>query len=164
MENSNRKDVLKQVRKAIRKYQFTPRELSSPNEVDVIMIMLSIDEFPYKIRFTKLAIICFIGSRGVASRSELHKLMNKDFTTISHGLTDLRDYGFINETIEPTPDQRSRIRKYTLTDAGKQIFEGFISFYQQKIIETCSAFQEINEADSDSACNIATSKPIPPSL
>jgi DNA-binding PadR family transcriptional regulator len=162
-EKDKRKYMLKRVREAIREWKFTPRELSIPSEADAIMILLSVDEFPYKMPFTKLAIICYIGSRGVADRQDLMNLLNKDYTTISHNLTDLREYGFLNETVERADHKRSRIRKYTLTESGKHVFEEFISFYQQKIIETSSTMQ-LEEAPMDKpkrrkeqiACALAT--------
>ncbi len=130
-----RKDMLRRVRKAIREYKFTPRELSMPSESDVIMILLSLVEFPYKMPFTKLAIICFTGSRGKVSRKNISDLLPKDYTTISHSLSDLKQFGLITEEVEYT-DKKYPERMYSLTDAGAQVFEDFIRFYQNKIIET----------------------------
>lgn len=157
--DAKRKDMLRRVRKAIREYKFTPRELSIPTEADAIMILLSVDEFPYKMPFTKLAILCFIGSRGVADRQDLMSLLNKDYTTISHNLIDLKKYGFLVETTEKVQNTRTLIRKYTLTEAGKQVFEEFISFYQQKIIETSCTMPTADEEqvnEKDTACAFAT--------
>lgn len=156
-----RKDMLRRVRKAIREYNFTPRELSMPSEADVIMILLSLVEFPYKMPFTKLAIICFTGSRGRVSRGDIVTLLPKDYTTLSHSLSDLKEYGLITESIEYANGKRPE-RMYTLTEAGAQVFEDFIHFYQQKIIETPDI--QANDSQSEpekkpkvAACALATS-------
>lgn len=158
---AKRKDMLKRVRQAIREHKFTARELSVPTEADVILVLLSIDEFPYKMPYTKLAIICFIGSRGAACREDLMNLLSKDYTTIAHNLIDLVQYGYIHEDIIPTGKKKIRRRTYTLTDEGKRVFEEFVVFYQQKIIETSNLFNAVDSADieDDVPCALATQQP-----
>lgn len=159
--DDKRKEILRKVRQAIKEYKFTPRELSSPAEADVVMIILSLAEFPYKMPFTKLAIICFTGSRGRVSRSDIVKLLPKDYTTLSHSLTDLKLYGFIDESIEYANNKRPE-RIYTLTDAGVQVFEDFIRFYQQKIINSSHIQPDEQQPHqknktNDASCALATS-------
>lgn len=158
--DAKRKDMLRRVRKAIREYKFTPRELSIPSESDVIMILLSLVEFPYKMPFTKLAIICLTGSRGRVSRNDIVTLLPKDYTTISHSLSDLKEYNFITESLERVQGKQPE-RMYSLTEAGEQVFEDFIQFYQNKIIETPSTTptdtpQAKPRKQKDTACVLAT--------
>lgn len=143
----DRKKILQKIRQAIREHQFTPRDLSIPAEADVIMVLLSVDDFPYKMAYTKLAIICFIGSRGSATRAELLRILRKDYTTIAHNLIDLEKYGYITHTITPTGKRNARTHTYRLTKPGTTIFSDFCHYYQQKIIETISTFQNLTPCD-----------------
>ena len=148
---AKRKDMLRRVRQAIREHNFTARELSVPTEADVILVLLSIDEFPYKMPYTKLAIICFIGSRGTVCRDDLMNLLSKDYSTIAHNLIDLVQCGYIHENITHSGKKKTRLRKYSLNESGKRIFEDFVVFYQQKIIQTSNLFHEIevNSGEGD---------------
>lgn len=142
----NRKKLLKRIREVIREQQFTPRDLSIPAEADIIMVLLALDEFPYKMPHTKLAIVCYIGSRGTAIREELLRILRKDYSTIAHNLIDLeKQYNYISHSIAEKGSKRTRIHTYSLTPAGKTVFADFCYFYQQKILETISTFRHLPE-------------------
>lgn len=141
MNNDTPKDrqtILGKVRAAIQKHGFTARELSIPAETDLIVLLLAMDEFPYKISYTKLAIITYIGSRGSSTRKELMELLNKDYSTIAHNLIDLENYGHLHSDVYLEGTKRIRRRRYTLTDSGQRIFKNFFTYYLQKIIQTQS--------------------------
>lgn len=146
---TNRMEILHRVHKAIRKHRFTASELSIPSEGDTALVLLAADDFPIKLPFTKLAIICLTGSRGVVYRHEIMNLLSKDYTTISHSLSDLKTDGLLWEEIEPSEKSRVRLRKYTLTASGQMVFEHFIESYQRKVAECMNQVTMFSKA-SDS--------------
>lgn len=145
----SRKEILHRVHKAIRKHRFTASELSIPSEGDTALVLLAADDFPIKLPFTKLAIICLTGSRGIVYRHEIMSLLSKDYTTISHSLSDLKTDGLLWEEIEPSEKSRVRLRKYTLSASGQMVFEHFIESYQRKVAECVNQVTMFSKA-SDS--------------
>lgn len=142
---NERKQTLLKVREAIHRYSFSPLELSTPSEIDVIMMLLAVDEFPVKMPFTKLAIICFVGSRGEVTRQQINRIMRKHCTTITHAANDLVEQGYITQWSEHIGKKGTRAKVCMLTPEGEKLFTQFVDFYQSKIIE----LQELNQDVKD---------------
>jgi DNA-binding MarR family transcriptional regulator len=151
-QEQKRAIVLRQTRKAIEQHKFTATELSTPSEIDVIMVLLAISDFEIKMPYTNLAIICFIGSRGYATRKDLLALITKDYSTIARSLINLEHGGFLNIEVHP----KTQEKKYTLSQEGINIFNRFTYFYQEKIIETNNLYAAMNWACADSHCTQST--------
>lgn len=141
----DRQTILHKVRAAIAKHNFTAHELSIPPETDLIVLLLAMDEFPYKMSYTKLAIITYIGSRGSVTRKELMELLNKDYSTIAHNLIDMENYGHLHSEVYLEGPKRIRRRRYTLSPSGQRIFQNFFTFYTQKIIQTQNILKKEKE-------------------
>ena len=147
-KEQERSKVLRLTREAIKKYRFTATELSTPTEIDVIMVLLAISDFDIKMPYTNLAIICFIGSRGYATRKDLLALITKDYSTIARSLINLEHGGFLAVELHP----KTQEKKYSLTSEGVDIFNRFVYYYQEKIIETNNLFTAMGAACIDSHC------------
>lgn len=158
----DRQTILKKVCAAIQKHNFTARELSIPQETDLIALLLAMDEFPFKMGYTKLAIITYTGSRFSVSRKELMALLNKDYSTIAHNLIDLENYGYIHSEVYFEGPKRIRRRRYYLTLSGQRIFMNFHTFYVQKLIQTQGVLNK--KMKEEETCDLATSKPDCPTL
>lgn len=132
-EEPTRQTVLGKVLKAIRKWSFSPRELSTPSQTDLIFILLSVDEFPVNISYVKLAIICYVATKGKVSRKDIAEVLTKDYSTIAHNFIELVEQGYLRED----PDnKKNKTKYYYITPAGEAVFNNFVAFYQRKIVKT----------------------------
>lgn len=135
-----RMQILGKVQRAIRKHGFTAKELATPSESDLALVLLAADDFPIKLPHTKLAILCLTGSRGTVYRKDIIQLVGKDYSTIAHNLIELRQYGLLCEEVEETGKARTRLRKYTLTQTGREVFLRFLENYQRKVVDGMRLF------------------------
>lgn len=119
----SRHQIIQAIRSAIRDHNVSPEEIGYPQAHHFFALVSSMETYAISLSHTKLCILFYLHSYDPVTRSELRLFIPKDDSRISRSIAELTAQGYIT----------TKDKHLSLTSAGVDLINDFISFYFNKV-------------------------------